>query len=88
MLLEFSPPGNEVKLVELVAPVLVDAQWAVPISFNFPSATLSPPRKVVRIRNLSGHCGSLEVFFRYVYIGNFNSELTTNLFTESNLWKE
>lgn len=41
-----------------------------------------------QIRKLSGHRGSLEVFFRYVYSGNFDEELKNNLFTESNLWNE
>jgi hypothetical protein len=41
-----------------------------------------------QIRKLSGHRGSLDVFFRYVYSGNFDEELKNNLFTESNLWKE
>jgi hypothetical protein len=41
-----------------------------------------------QIRKLSGHRGSLDVFFRYVYSGNFDEELKNNLFTESNLWNE
>jgi site-specific recombinase XerD len=40
------------------------------------------------IRKLSGHRGSLDVFFRYVYDGNFDPSSKTNLFTESNLWRE
>jgi len=40
-----------------------------------------------QVRKLSGHRGSLEVFFRYVYDGNFDPELHSNLFTESNLWR-
>lgn len=41
-----------------------------------------------QIRKLSGHRGSLDVFFRYVYSGNFDPKLKKNLFTELNLWKE
>ncbi|MCK9421824.1 MAG: tyrosine-type recombinase/integrase [Bacteroidales bacterium] len=40
-----------------------------------------------QIRKLSGHRGSLEVFFRYVYSGNMDPSLKNNLFTESDLWK-
>lgn len=41
-----------------------------------------------QIRKFSGHRGSLEVFFRYVYDGNFDPSQTKNLFTEKNLWNE
>lgn len=42
-----------------------------------------------QIKNFTGHSGkSLEVFYRYVYSGNFNPEEHHNLFTESNLMNE
>ena len=42
-----------------------------------------------QIKKFTGHSGkSLDVFFRYVYAGNFNPEEHKNLFTESNLWTE
>lgn len=41
-----------------------------------------------QIRKLTGHRGSLDVFYRYVYTGNIDLSSTKNLFTESNLWKE
>jgi hypothetical protein len=41
-----------------------------------------------QIRKFSGHRGSLDVFFRYVYSGNFDPAMNKNLFTELNLWKE
>ena len=42
------PLGRAVKPLELVAPSLDGIQWRVPASFNFPPATSSPPRKVVK----------------------------------------
>lgn len=39
-----------------------------------------------QIRKLSGHRGSLEVFFRYVYSGNMDPGIK-NLFMESDLWR-
>jgi len=42
-----------------------------------------------QIKNFTGHSGkSLDVFYRYVYSGNFNPEEHINLFTESNLMNE
>ncbi len=54
----------------------------------FISYLIHKKKSIDEIRKYSGHRGSLEVFFRYVYDGNFDPKSNQDLFTESNLWKE
>jgi integrase len=54
----------------------------------FISYLIHKKKPIDEIRKFSGHRGSLDVFFRYVYDGNFDPKENQNLFTESNLWNE
>jgi len=54
----------------------------------FISYLIHKKKPIDEIRKLSGHRGSLDVFFRYVYDGNFDTKESQNLFTEPHLWNE